>query len=95
MRTSRPSTIGVERDPFDFVSRYFAPAAGIDEEPVTSSSHCTLGPYWSDRTGRDASLAYQASAHGGVVRVTVRGDCVGIGGQAVTVLRGDPPDSGR
>jgi PhzF family phenazine biosynthesis protein len=74
---------------FDFVSRFFAPGAGVDEDPVTGSAHCTLGPYWRGRLGKDELLAYQASARGGVVRVSVRGDRVGLGGQAVTVLRGE------
>ena len=74
---------------FDFVSRYFAPAAGIAEDPVTGSAHCALAPFWAPRIGRDAMLAYQASARGGVVRVTLAGDRVLLGGQAVTTLRGE------
>ena len=81
--TSRGSSDG-----FDFVSRFFAPASGIDEDPVTGSAHACLGPYWSARLGRREMLAYQASARGGVVRVRVEGDRVHLGGQAVTVLRG-------
>ena len=72
---------------FDFVSRFFAPAAGIDEDPVTGSAHCCLGPYWRRRLGRDSLTGYQASARGGVVRVRVAGDRVRLGGQAVTVFR--------
>ncbi len=75
-------------NPFHFVSRFFAPGSGVDEDPVTGSAHCTLGPYWQGRLGRDEFLAYQASARGGVVRVRVEGDRVKLGGQAVTVLRG-------
>lgn len=75
--------------PYDFVSRFFAPAAGIDEDPVTGSAHCCLGPFWQKQLGRDEFLAYQASARGGVVRVRVAGDRVRLGGQAVTVLRGE------
>jgi len=75
--------------PYDFVSRFFAPAAGVDEDPVTGSAHCALGPWWAKRLGRTQLLAYQASARGGVVRVSVRGERVGLGGQAVTVLRGE------
>jgi PhzF family phenazine biosynthesis protein len=75
-------------DPFHFISRFFAPGSGIDEDPVTGSAHCTLGPYWRERLGRDEFLAYQASPRGGVVRVRVEGDRVKLGGQAVTVLRG-------
>lgn len=74
--------------PYDFVSRFFAPGAGIDEDPVTGSAHCALAPYWRPRFGRDTMTGYQASARGGTVHVTVRGDRVLLGGQAVTVLRG-------
>ena len=74
---------------YDFVSRFFAPASGIAEDPVTGSSHCALGPFWSARLGKPELLAYQASPRGGVVRVRVVGDRVRLGGQAVTVLRGD------
>ena len=74
---------------YDFVSRFFAPASGIAEDPVTGSSHCALGPFWSARLGKPELLAYQASPRGGVVRVRVVGDRVKLGGQAVTVLRGD------
>lgn len=73
---------------YDFVSRFFAPRAGIDEDPVTGSSHCCLGPYWAARLGKHEMTAYQASARGGVVRVRIAGDRVRLGGQAVTVLRG-------
>jgi predicted PhzF superfamily epimerase YddE/YHI9 len=75
-------------NPFDFVSRFFAPGAGIDEDPVTGSAHCTLAPYWAERFGKDELMGYQASARGGVVRVRVMGDRVRLGGQAVTVLQG-------
>ena len=74
---------------YDFVSRFFAPGAGVDEDPVTGSAHCCLGPYWAGRLGKDELLAYQASARGGEVRVTVAGGRVRLGGQAVTVLRGE------
>jgi predicted PhzF superfamily epimerase YddE/YHI9 len=76
----------------DFVSRFFAPGSGIDEDPVTGSAHCALGPYWSERLGKSEFTAYQASARGGVVRVRVAGDRVILGGQAVTVLRGELVD---
>ena len=82
--TSRASSPG-----FDFVSRFFAPRVGIDEDPVTGSSHCCLGPYWADKVGKEEMVAYQASARGGTLRVRVEGDRVYIGGQAVTVLRGE------
>jgi PhzF family phenazine biosynthesis protein len=84
MVTSRATTEG-----FDFVSRFFAPASGVDEDPVTGSAHCTLGPFWKKHLGKDEFLAYQASARGGVVRVRVAGERVILGGQAVTVLRGE------
>jgi predicted PhzF superfamily epimerase YddE/YHI9 len=71
-----------------FVSRYFAPAAGIDEDPVTGSAHCTLGPFWAGRLGRDELTGFQASVRGGLVQVHPRGDRVLLGGHAVTVLRG-------
>ncbi len=71
---------------FDFVSRFFAPAAGIDEDPVTGSAHCFLGPFWAEKLGRNELLAYQASERGGVVRVSVKGNRVQLAGQAVTVL---------
>jgi PhzF family phenazine biosynthesis protein len=74
---------------YDFVSRFFAPGAGIDEDPVTGSAHCCLGPYWSKRLGKDEFLAYQASARGGVVRVRLAGERVRLGGRAVTVLQGE------
>ncbi len=74
---------------FDFVSRFFAPGSGIDEDPVTGSSHCALGPYWGSQLGKTELTAYQASARGGVVRIRLKGDRVILGGQAVTVLRGE------
>src|SRR6185503_7000829 len=74
---------------FDFVSRFFAPAAGVDEDPVTGSAHCTLAPFWAARLEKDAMVGWQASARGGRVAVVLRGDRVGLGGRAVTVLRGE------
>ena len=74
---------------FDFVSRFFAPGAGVDEDPVTGSAHCTLGPYWSPKLGKTELNAFQASARGGMLVVTVRGDRVLLAGRAVTVLRGE------
>lgn len=82
-------TARVTSEEFDFVSRYFAPAAGIDEDPVTGSAHCCLGPFWGRRLGKEELVAYQASARGGVVRVRLRGERVSLGGQAVTVMRGE------
>jgi PhzF family phenazine biosynthesis protein len=74
---------------YDFVSRFFAPAAGVDEDPVTGSAHCTLGPYWRGRLKKIHFTAYQASPRGGVVGIVVRGDRIALTGQAVTVLRGE------
>jgi PhzF family phenazine biosynthesis protein len=84
MVTARADTPG-----YDFVSRFFAPAAGIDEDPVTGSAHCCLGPYWGARLGMEEMTAYQASARGGIVRIRLGGPRVYLGGQAVTVLRGE------
>ena len=74
---------------YDFVSRFFAPGAGIDEDPVTGSAHSALAPYWGVRLGKTEMTGFQASARGGVVKVRLEGDRVYMSGQAVTVLRGD------
>jgi PhzF family phenazine biosynthesis protein len=74
---------------YDFVSRFFAPNVGIDEDPVTGSAHCCLGPYWATRLKTNSFRAYQASARGGVIRVQVDGERVRLGGQAITVMRGE------
>ena len=76
----------------DFVSRFFAPRAGVAEDPVTGSAHCVLAPFWARRLGRDELTGYQASGRGGVVRVRSVGDRVVLGGQAVTVMRGELTD---
>lgn len=78
-----------DRPEYDFVSRFFAPAIGINEDPVTGAAHCCLAPYWSRRLNKTEFVAYQASARGGVVKVRCEGDRVILGGQAVTVLRGE------
>ena len=78
-----------ESGKYDFVSRFFAPGAGIDEDPVTGSAHCTLGPYWGEVLGKEEMVAYQASARGGVVRVRVGPERVYLSGRAVTVFRGE------
>ena len=83
--TSKASTPG-----FDFVSRFFAPTFGIDEDPVTGSSHCGLGPFWEERLHKNELTAYQASARGGVIRVRVSSNRVFLGGKAVTILQGEP-----
>jgi predicted PhzF superfamily epimerase YddE/YHI9 len=72
---------------YDFISRFFAPAFGVNEDPVTGSAHCCLGPYWAEKLGKEALTAFQASARGGVVKVRVGEDRVYLGGQAVTVMR--------
>jgi predicted PhzF superfamily epimerase YddE/YHI9 len=74
---------------YDFVSRFFAPAVGIDEDPVTGSAHCCLAPFWGRRLGKSELLARQISARGGVVRMRLEGDRVHLGGQAVTVFTGE------
>ncbi len=73
----------------DFVSRFFAPAVGIDEDPVTGSAHCCLAPYWGERLGRAEMVGLQMSPRGGSVGVTVAGERVKLRGDAVTVTRGE------
>lgn len=73
---------------FDFVSRFFAPGSGINEDPVTGSAHCCLTPYWAAKLGKTSLSAYQASARGGRLRLRLAGDRVQLAGQACTVLRG-------
>lgn len=73
----------------DFVSRFFAPAAGVLEDPVTGSAHCCLTPYWSAKLGKRELVAHQLSARGGELRLRLEGERVVLGGQAVTVLRGE------
>jgi len=74
---------------YDFVSRFFAPSVGIDEDPVTGAAHCCLAPFWVKRLGRNDLMGYQASARGGRVRVRWEGERVRVMGQATTVLRGE------
>jgi len=73
---------------FDIVSRFFAPGVGVNEDPVTGSAHCCLGPYWQQRLGRNSLRAFQASARGGVLGVRMSGDRVFLSGRAVIVMRG-------
>lgn len=73
----------------DFVSRFFAPAVGVAEDPVTGSAHCVLTPHWAAKLGKDRLDALQVSPRGGRLRVALAGDRVRIAGQAVTVLRGE------
>jgi predicted PhzF superfamily epimerase YddE/YHI9 len=75
-------------DRYDFVSRFFAPRAGIEEDPVTGSAHCALGPYWGAKLGRRELVGFQASQRGGVVCVALALERVILRGVAVTVLRG-------
>jgi predicted PhzF superfamily epimerase YddE/YHI9 len=74
---------------FDFLSRFFGPAVGINEDPVTGSAHCCLGPFWSERLDKTEMTAFQASARGGTVHVRVAGERIFLGGNAVTVRRGE------
>lgn len=74
---------------YDFVSRFFAPAAGIDEDPVTGSAHCVLAPWWALQLGEQSMTAFQASKRGGVVKVNLRDDRVRLGGLAVTIFSGE------
>ena len=76
-------------DMVDFVSRFFAPGVGIDEDPVTGSAHCSLIPYWAERLGKTRLLARQVSARGGELQCELCGARVGIAGQAVEYLRGE------
>jgi PhzF family phenazine biosynthesis protein len=82
--TSRAESSG-----YDFVSRFFAPRLGVPEDPVCGSAHCCLAPYWSQRLAKSELVGYQASPRGGEVRVRHLGERVMLGGQAVTVLRGE------
>ncbi|MGD8800883.1 MAG: PhzF family phenazine biosynthesis protein [Desulfobacterales bacterium] len=82
MVTSRSDT-----DQCDFISRFFAPAAGVNEDPVTGSAHCCLGPFWAKKLGKNELIGYQASARGGMVKVRVGDDRVYLSGQAITVMR--------
>jgi predicted PhzF superfamily epimerase YddE/YHI9 len=73
---------------YDYVTRFFAPQCGIPEDPVTGSAQCSLAPYWSEKTGKQHMVSYQASGRGGTVRVRMNGTRVYISGKAVTVLEG-------
>jgi PhzF family phenazine biosynthesis protein len=91
--TAQSQTEGI-----DFVSRFFAPRCGINEDPVTGSAHCYLAPFWAERMGKTCLVGYQASPRGGKVICEVVGDRVRLSGNAVTVLEGRwivPPDSFR
>ena len=73
----------------DFVSRFFAPGVGIPEDPVTGSAHCTLIPYWAEKLGKTRMIARQLSRRGGTIHCELRGDRVGIGGEAVLYSRAE------
>ena len=74
---------------YDFISRFFAPRVGVNEDPVTGSSHCCLGPYWGQKLGKREMKAYQASVRGGVLNIRLEGDRVYLGGQAVTIFKAE------
>ncbi len=76
-------------DGIDFVSRFFAPALGVPEDPVTGSAHCALAPWWSARLGRDTLVGRQCSPRGGTVRCRLVGDRVELTGRAVTTLQAE------
>jgi PhzF family phenazine biosynthesis protein len=82
-------TAVADRPGVDFVSRFFAPAVGVPEDPVTGSAHCALGPYWAERLGRPALVGQQLSGRGGTVAVVTKRGRVTLSGNAVTVLRGE------
>lgn len=81
------ATCRSEAPEFDFISRFFAPAAGVNEDPVTGSAHCALGPYWQPQLGKSDFTAYQASERGGVVKLSVNGDRVLLRGRAIMMSR--------
>jgi predicted PhzF superfamily epimerase YddE/YHI9 len=74
---------------FDFCVRCFAPALGIDEDPVTGSAHCALVPFWYDKTGKKEFVSHQVSRRGGILRVKKKGDRVEISGQARTIFKAE------
>ncbi len=82
-------TAGSDDPQFDFVSRFFAPAAGVDEDPVTGSAHCCLADYWGRRLSKTKLVGYQASQRGGVVHVEICGERVLLGGTGVIVAQGE------
>lgn len=84
------TSLAAKNSEYDFVSRFFAPGLGINEDPVTGSAHCCLAPFWRDRLKKDEMLAYQASNRGGVVKINYTGgDRVLLAGQGITVMRGE------
>ncbi len=77
---------------YDFISRFFAPALGVNEDPVTGSAHCSLGPFWMEKLHKNPLRAFQASARGGSMLVEIKGDRVELHGEAVTVFHAEIPD---
>lgn len=76
-------------DSYDFVSRFFAPRVGVNEDPVTGSAHCKLADYWQKKLGKNKFLAYQASARGGEIQVEVKNDRALLTGRAITIMAGE------
>jgi PhzF family phenazine biosynthesis protein len=86
---SRGVIVSAPGDSSDFVSRFFAPAVGVDEDPVTGSTHCTLIPYWAEKLGKNELFARQVSSRGGELFCELHGDRVRIGGDAALYLKGE------
>lgn len=82
-------TVTANGKDFDAVSRFFAPGAGINEDPVTGSAHCNVVPYWANKLGKNKLSAYQASKRGGILHCELKGDRVLMGGHAVCFLQGE------
>ena len=85
----RAVCVTAKGEQYDFVSRFFAPQVGVDEDPVTGSAHCVLAPYWAKKLGKTAFRALQASKRRGVLNIELKGDRVHMGGGAVTFLWAD------
>ena len=82
-------TAAADMPGYDFISRFFAPEKGIQEDPVTGSAHCALAPYWQQRLGKNTFKAYQASERGGTLDIVIEGDRVYLTGEALTVIKGE------
>lgn len=82
-------TARASSSPYDFISRFFAPGSGIDEDPVTGSAHCALGPYWQSKLNKNTFIAFQASPRGGVLYIRVDGERIYMKGKAMTMIRGE------
>lgn len=78
-----------EDNAYDFISRFFAPASGVNEDPVTGSAHCALTPYWGAKLEKEKMTAFQASYRGGILKVRMNDDRVIMAGKAITVLKGE------